>query len=82
MSQAERKAVRAMALATDGFEPYPAFVVTAPILQSLIDRGLVERGLSNRPAVAAEGFRLTETGVSELEKSWRHPQMGRCRTGL
>ena len=70
MNQDERNGVRAMAFATDEFEPYPAFVMAAFTLQSLIDRGLVERGPSNRPAVSDAGFRLTRSGMSELGRIW------------
>ena len=70
MTRAEKKGVRAMAFATDGFEPYPAFVMTESILESLVERGLVERGSSNRPAVSDIGFRLTETGVRVLRQLW------------
>jgi hypothetical protein len=76
ITQAERDAVRRMAFATDGFEPYPQFIIGGSVLQSLIEKGLVERGESDRPAVAAIGFRLTEIGRTILLRVWPHPEPG------
>ena len=76
ITQAERNAVRRMAFATEGFEPYPQFIIDGSVLQSLIDKGVVERGASDRPAVAAVGFRLTEIGRTILLQVWPHPEPG------
>ena len=70
ITRCERDAVRKMACATEEFEPYPQFIIGASVLQSLIERGLVERGPSIRPAVDAAGFRLTEAGWSILLRIW------------
>ena len=70
LTRAEQKAVRAFAFATEEFEPYPKFMMAASILQSLIEKGLVECGPSIRPAVDATGFRLTEMGCRILRQVW------------
>jgi hypothetical protein len=70
ISRAEKKAMRGMAFAIEEFEPFPKFIFAWPILQSLIDKGLVERGPSFRPAVDATGFRLTEMGCRILRQVW------------
>ena len=70
ISRAEQRAMRGMAFAIEEFEPFPKFIFAWPILQSLIDKGLVERGPSFRPAVDATGFRLTEMGCRVLRQIW------------
>ena len=70
INRAEQKGVRGMAFATEEFEPYPKFIIAAYILQSLIEKGLVERGPSLRPAVDATGYRLTEMGCRILRQVW------------
>ena len=71
ISSAEQDAVRKMAFATEGFEPYPKLVIEQSTLNSLIAKGVVECGESNRPAVGSEGFRLTEVGRNILEQVWQ-----------
>ena len=70
ISRAEQKAMRGMAFAIEEFEPFPKFIFASSILQSLIDKGLVERGPSFRPAVDETGFRLTEMGCRILRQIW------------
>lgn len=71
ISQAERTGLRRMACAIEDFEPYPQFIIDPPILQALIEQGLVERGPSDRPGVDAQGFRLTRSGCDLLMRIWR-----------
>lgn len=71
ISQAEQTGLRRMACAIEDFEPYPQFIIDPSTLQALIERGLVEQGPSNRPAVDATGFRLTRPGCDLLMRIWR-----------
>lgn len=66
MTEVEEVSLLRMTFATDEFEPFPKFIIDPSSLQSLIDKGLVERGVSNRPAVDPVGFRLTEMGRAVL----------------
>ena len=68
--------VRKVAFALDKFEPFPRSLIPESTLDRLVDSGLVEAGRSCRPAVASEGYRLTDKGWQVASAYWtdRRPQ--------
>jgi len=69
LSPKERALIRGVSLALDNYEPFPAFFAPrSGALESLLAKGLVERGPSKRAVVASEGYRLTDRGWSVLKR--------------
>ena len=66
-------ALRALAFANQGFEPFPAAILPAGALDRLIGAGWAEAGESCRPAVGRTGYRLTAEGWDAVRENWtRH----------
>lgn len=62
--------VRSIAFAQSSFEPFPAAIIPRPVLESLVDVGIVEAGPSCRPAVSHTGYRLTDDGWQVAFANW------------
>lgn len=59
----DKQAIKKLRAALNDFEPLAKFAGLGPkMVESLIAKGLAEAGPSSRPAVAAEGYRLTDKG--------------------
>ena len=70
LTEEERVLARRLIVAANGFEPYPAFFEGANrVLKRLVAKGVAEAGPSNRPAVAAVGYRLTDKGWNIVSAS-------------
>jgi hypothetical protein len=67
LSLAECRAIRIVAVAGDGFEPFVERLIKAEMLERLIAKGLVERGASCKPSVGPTGARLTADGWRLIE---------------
>ena len=64
------ESLRKVAFALDQYEPFPRTIIPEPILDRLIDVGLVESGRSCRPAVSPIGYRLTPRGWQLATEHW------------
>jgi hypothetical protein len=62
--------VRSIAFAQRSFEPFPAAIIPRPVLESLVDVGIVEAGPSCRPSVSPTGYRLTDAGWRVACANW------------
>ncbi len=62
--------LRSIAFAQGAFEPFPAAIIPEPVLEVLVEVGMVEAGPSCRPAVALTGYRLTAEGWQVACANW------------
>ena len=58
----ESRTLIAAAVAAEAFEPFIAWLVDQAVLDSMIERGVLEAGPSCRPSVGKTGYRLTSKG--------------------
>lgn len=62
--------LRSIAFAQGAFEPFPVAIIPEPVLEALVEVGMVETGPSCRPAVAPRGCRLTAEGWQVACAHW------------
>jgi len=74
--------VRSIAFAQRSFEPYPAAIIPQPVLNALVEVGIVEAGPSCRPAVSPTGYRLTDEGWQVACANWSVRRLQQPRGAL